>query len=71
LPDRRRLPQQEIGAFPLELLDQPADRHLRWDRQATRARDSAEMCPCRMSTHCRGSIPRAPPPEPIRLPTSR
>lgn len=31
LPDRRKLPQQEIGAFPLEALDQPADRHLGWD----------------------------------------
>lgn len=31
LPDRRKFPQQEIGAFPLELLDQPADRHLGWD----------------------------------------
>ena len=33
LPDRRKLPQQEIGAFPLEVLDQPTDRHLGRDRQ--------------------------------------
>jgi len=33
LSDRRKLPQQEIGAFPLEVLDQPADRHLGWNRQ--------------------------------------
>lgn len=32
LPDRRKLPQQEIGTFPLEVLDQPTDRHLGRDR---------------------------------------
>jgi len=31
LPNRRKLPQQEIGAFSLEVLDQPADRDLGWD----------------------------------------
>jgi len=31
LPNRRKLPQQQIGALSLELLDQPADRDLGWD----------------------------------------
>lgn len=33
LPDRRKLLQQDIGAFPLEALDQPTDRHLGRGRQ--------------------------------------
>lgn len=33
LPDHRKLPQQEIGTLPLELLDEPTDRDLGWNRQ--------------------------------------
>jgi hypothetical protein len=33
LPDHRKLSQQEIGAFSLELLDQLAACYLGWDRQ--------------------------------------